>query len=50
MAFTPEQQSKINLVRLFCGDSVISPFYHIFTDEEFGSILEYYNCDLKKVV
>ena len=50
MAFTPEQQSKINLVRLFCGDTVSSPFYPIFTDEEIGSILEYYNWDLKKGV
>lgn len=50
MAFIPEQQSKINLTRLFCGDTVSSPFYPIFTDEEIGSILEYYNWDLKKGV
>ena len=50
MAFTPEQQAKINLVRLYIGDTPSSPFYQIFTDEEIGSILEYRGWNLQKAI
>lgn len=50
MAFTPEQQTKINLVRLYIGDTPSSPFYQIFTDEEIGSVLEYRGWNLQKAI
>ena len=48
MAFTLEQQKKIDLVRIYCGDTETSPFYPVLTDEEIGSILEYRGWDVKK--
>ena len=48
MAFTLEQQKKIDLVRIYIGDTETSPFYPVLTDEEIGSILEYRGWDVKK--
>ena len=48
MAFTLEQQKKVSLVRIYCGDTETSPFYPVLTDEEIGSILEYRGWDVKK--
>ena len=50
MAYTPEQEQKIFLVRLYIGDTPTSPFYQIFTDEEIGSILEYRGWNLQKAI
>lgn len=50
MVFTPEQQKKIDLVRIYIGDTQSSPFYQIFTDEEIGSILEYRDWNLQKAI
>ena len=50
MSYTPEQEKKIMLVRLYCGDTESSPFYPIFTDEEIGAILEYRNWNLQKAI
>lgn len=48
MAFTEEQQKKINLTRIYTGDIAASPFYPIFSDEEIGSILESQGWNLRK--
>lgn len=48
MAFTAEQQKKINLTRIYTGDIAASPFYPIFSDEEIGSILESQGWNLRK--
>lgn len=50
MAFTPEQENKIRLCRLYIGDTESSPFYQIFTDEEIASILEYRGWNLQKAI
>lgn len=50
MAFTPEQEKKIYLARLYIADTETSPFYQIFTDEEIGSILEYRDWNLQKAI
>ena len=48
MAYTEEQQKKIDLVRLYIGDVSSSPFYPIFSDDEIGSILEFRRWNVKK--
>src|SRR5574344_809046 len=48
MAFTEEQQKKINLTRIYTGAIIASPFYPIFSDEEIGSILESQGWNLRK--
>ena len=48
MAYTEEQQKKIDLVRLYIGDVPSSPFYPIFSDDEVGSILEFRGWNVKK--
>ena len=48
MAYTEEQQKKIDLVRLYIGDVTSSPFYPIFSDDEIGSILEFRGWNVKK--
>lgn len=48
MAYTEEQQKKIDLVRLYIGDVPSSPFYPIFSDDEIGSILEFRGWNVKK--
>lgn len=50
MAYTPEQQKKIYLTRLYIGDTDKSPFYPIFKDDEIGAILEYRGWNLKKSI
>lgn len=50
MPYTPEEEKKIYIVRLFIGDTPSSPFYQIFTDDEIASILENYNWNLKKAI
>lgn len=45
---TPEQQAKIDLVRLLVGDTPGSIFYPIMTDDEYYLILEFYNWDVMK--
>lgn len=47
---TPEQQTKINLLRLMLGDIQGSVFYPILTDEEYYTYLELHNWDLKRAV
>lgn len=49
-SYTPEQQKKIDYVRLMIGDTPSSPFYQIFTDDEIASILENYNWNVKKAI
>lgn len=50
MSYTPEQEKKISLVRLYIGDVQNSPFYPIFTDEEIGSVLEYRSWNLQRSI
>ena len=50
MSYTPEQQQKIFLVRLYIADTPTSPFYQIFTDDEIGSILAYRGWNLQKAI
>lgn len=47
---TPEQQAKVDLMRLYLGDLPSSIFYPILTDEEYATILESTNWDVKKAV
>lgn len=48
MAYTPEQEKKIQQVRLLIGDTPSSPFYPLFQDEEIGELLELNNWDVYK--
>ena len=48
MEYTPEQQAKIDLLRLLLGDVPISVFYPILTDDEYAMILKMYNWDVNK--
>lgn len=50
MAFTPEQEKKIDFCRLMIGDTESSPFYPIFTDDEIASVLEYYGWNVTKAI
>lgn len=45
---TPEQQAKIDLVRLLVGDTEGSVFYPIMSDEDYYKILEFYKWDVRK--
>lgn len=45
---TPEQQAKIDLVRILVGDSPGSIFYPVLSDEQYYAILELENWDVKK--
>lgn len=46
MAFTPEEQEKIELVRILVGDVPSSIFYPVLTDEEIGKLLALENWDV----
>lgn len=48
MAYTPEQEKKIQQVRLLIGDTPSSPFYPLFQDEEIADLLELNNWDVYK--
>ena len=48
MAYTPEQEKKIQQVRLLIGDTPSSPFYPLFQDEEIAELLELNNWDVHK--
>lgn len=43
MAYTPEEEKKIQQVRVLIGDTPSSPFYPIFQDEEIAEMLELNN-------
>lgn len=45
---TPEQQAKIDLVRIIVGDAPGSIFYPALSDEQYYAILEFENWDVKK--
>lgn len=48
MAYTPEEEKKIQQVRLLIGDTPSSPFYPLFQDEEIGDLLALNNWDVYK--
>lgn len=48
MAYTPEQEKKIQQVRLLIGDTPSSPFYPLFQDEEIAELLELNKWDVYK--
>jgi len=48
MAITPEQQAKIDLVRLLVGDTPESIFYPMLTDEQYFAILELENWNVMR--
>lgn len=45
---TPEQQAKIDLVRILVGDTPGSIFYPSLTDEQYYAVLELENWDVKR--
>lgn len=45
---TPEQQAKIDLVRILVGDVEGSVFYPILTDDQYFAILEFCKWDVMK--
>lgn len=47
---TPEQQEKIDLIRLLLGDIPKSAFYPILTDEEYCALLDMYDWDVRRAV
>ena len=48
MEFTPEEQAKIDLLRLMLGDVSNSVFYPILTDNEYAMLLIMYDWDVNK--
>lgn len=47
---TPEQQAILKMVKIMLGDIPGNPYYPLLSDDDYQTILEYFNWDWKRAI